>query len=57
LKKQNYENVGDEAHISTPDLASIYHSTAGKIKADQLIDSLNIVEENTLLSKKSRSKI
>jgi hypothetical protein len=57
LKKQNYQNVGDEAHISTYDLVSIYHPTAGKRKADRLLDSLNIGEENSLLSKNSRNKI
>ncbi len=45
-KQQNYENVDDEAHISPSDPEPVNRPTTRKRKADQLIDSPNIDEEN-----------
>ncbi len=53
--KKNYQNVGDEAHISIYDPVSIIHSIAGKRKPDQLINSQNIGGEITFLLKKKQS--
>jgi len=46
-KQQNYEKVDGEAHISPSDPKPVNRPTTRKRKADQLIDSPNIDEENT----------
>ncbi len=52
-KENNNEKVDDESQISTPDLVPIKRSTTRKRKADQLIDSQNIDEENIPPPKKA----
>jgi hypothetical protein len=46
LKKKNYEDGGDEAHISISDSVLINRPSTRKRKADPLIDSENIDQKN-----------